>query len=519
MSPTKTLPLRQVLPLLGVYLVISSVGMMHHELWLDEAQHFLIGRDSHSLPSMYYNMRYDGHPRLWNFLLYFITHYITASYIGMQVFHLLITSSTVFIFLRYAPFTTLVKILIISGYYFLFEYNLLSRNYALGILLLFTCCILLRDARKNILWIGGILFVMCNTHLFYAIAAMGIFIYLLPEFARERALFKPRWIIFSSLVLAGMVCIAIQTQTPPEENFYHVRPADWIRPNNLIFTCYALIRGWLPIPQFFNGHFWNTYWLQDRNIGMILRDMLFLFFVIFPGLILKRTIRAMLFYYSTVFVLLAFFLVTQLAGSRYFGMVYIYFLAACWMASYRSGDVFSLANLPGGPYIKLFFRGSLYLVLVAQILIGIFALEQDFSRPFSQAKNTIDYIRQEQLSNQEIAVDGYNAGPMLSAYLGRPVYYLDIGQPGSWVIWRTSYFPNPRRTIEQEMSRSAYLQGLDKFVLISNRKAQLRKWELGNNAFRLDSLNSFENSILVAENFYVYQVTRINNNPVLTANK
>ena len=66
------LPLSQLFPVLFLYLVISIAGLYYHELWLDEAQHFLIGRDSNSLPALYNNMRYDGHPRLWNFLLYFI---------------------------------------------------------------------------------------------------------------------------------------------------------------------------------------------------------------------------------------------------------------------------------------------------------------------------------------------------------------------------------------------------------------------------------------------------------------
>jgi hypothetical protein len=519
MDKNKTLPLRILLPLLAAYLVISIVGMLRHELWLDEAQHFLIGRDSHSLTGMYYNMRYDGHPRLWNFMIYLVTHYITESYAGMQVLHLLITTSTIFVFLRYAPFSLLIKILIISGYYFLFEYNLLSRNYALGILLLFACCVLVREPRKNILWIGAILFIMCNTHLFFAFAAIGIFLYLLPEFAREKQLFTPRWLLFSVMVMAGLICIAIQTRTPQVDNFYHVKPEEWLTSKNLSFTVYGLIRGWLPIPQFFGGHFWNTYWLQDRNIGVVVRDILFLFFVAFPGLILHKAVRAMVFYYTSVLILLAFFMVTHLAATRYFGMVYIYFLAACWMTCYDSGDVFSLKQLPGPPAFRLFLQSSFYLILFAQIVIGLFALEQDFTRPFSQSKNTIGYIQDQHLAGQQIAVDGYNAGPVLSAYLGRQIYYLDIGQPGSWIYWKKSYWSNPRRTIEQEMSGSAYLQGLDKFILISNRRLDTRNMRSGNKSFQLAPLDSFVNSILIGENYYISQVTRTVNDSALAANK
>src|SRR5450432_1951090 len=99
---------------------------------------------------------------------------------------------------------------------------------------------------------------------------------------------------------------------------------------------------------------------------------------------------------------------------------------------------------------------------------------------------------------------------MLSAYLGRPVFYLDIGQPGSWMYWRASYFHRPRRTIEEEMGAcAAHLQGLDRFIVISNRKLDLKGICLGNRQFQFTALNSFEKSILVSENFYIYQVSQL----------
>src|SRR5580658_3088977 len=219
---------RQVLPVFLTYFLLCMLGLYHHDLWMDESQHFLIGRDSDSLSSLYYNMRYDGHPRLWNFLIYFVTHYITRSYAGMQVLHLLIASATAFIFLRNAPFSLLEKILILSGYYFIFEYSVISRNYAPGILLLFTACRLLGEPRKNLLWIGVVLFLMCNTHLFLAFTAIGIFFYLLVEFRGKKEWFTPRFLLLSFLFLAGFVLAVIQTRTPPEENMHLVYPKEWL---------------------------------------------------------------------------------------------------------------------------------------------------------------------------------------------------------------------------------------------------------------------------------------------------
>src|SRR5215204_4993221 len=102
-------PWKQVLPLWGLFFILTLTGILRHELWLDEAQHFLIARDSGSLPELFRNMRYDGHVQLWNYLLFFIVHYISADPLAMQLLHLLIINAAVLLFLRFAPFSLMVK--------------------------------------------------------------------------------------------------------------------------------------------------------------------------------------------------------------------------------------------------------------------------------------------------------------------------------------------------------------------------------------------------------------------------
>lgn len=505
------LSFRQVMPVFSIYLLLCILGLYHHELWLDESQHFLIGRDSDSLSSLYYNMRYDGHPRLWNFLIYFVTHYITRSYTGMQILHLLIASTTAFIFLRKAPFSILVKILILSGYYFIFEYSVISRNYAPGILLLFTACILLREPRKNLLWIGVVLFLMCNTHLFLAFAAIGIFLYLVVEFGKRKEWLTPRFLLFTLLFLAGFVLVVIQTRTPPEENMHLVYPKEWLSRNNLSFAAFCLIRGWLPVPQVRGPHFWNSFWLNEEHIGGVIQVILFLLLLVIPGIILKRNIKAVLFYYTSLFFLLFFFVVTQQTAARYFGMSFIYFLAAAWLSADGStdgtSDVFSVANMPGNRRVKQFFRIWLFGILIVQSAIGIFVFEQDLTRPFSQSENAVRYIKSLQPGGEKIVVDGYITGPMLCAYLGEKVFYLATGREGSYVTWKRSYF-SPKLTISQAIARNPGLRSFGEFILVSNCKENLADIHSSNGNYRLSPLQSFENGI-VNENFYIYRVDPI----------
>jgi hypothetical protein len=505
-SISPKLSLRIVLPVLFLYASIVALGLHFHELFLDEAHHFLLARDSDSLASMYNNARYDGHPRLWHALLFFITHVITTDPVAMQVFHWLITTAVAYVFLRYAPFDLSIKILVLAGYYFLFEYSLLSRNYALGILLLFICCHLLNDKEKNLVGVGALLVVMCNTHIFFTFAAMGIFLILFIDRVRQRKLFSRRFILFTGLFLIGFASALIQARTPAGDNvnMTAVRPAEWLSVKNISFAAYSLIRGWLPVPRINGGHFWNSYWLTKDIVGSLLPYLLFLVLLTFPALLLRKKVEAMLFYYTGLFLLLVFFVVTQLIASRYFGMVFIFFLAAAWMTADGSGTVFSFPTIPGPPVVRVFFRSCLYGILIIQVLVGGYAFEQDLTRPFSQSKNTVDYLKGLRPGRQ-IVVDGYNAGPMLCAYLQGKVFYLATGAEGSFCIWRRAYFPIPRPSISQEIAQTPRLRNFGEFILVSNRELWTDSVRSAAGNYRLSELQCFENSI-VGENYYIYQV-------------
>jgi len=505
-----TTPRAIVFSLLGLFVVVSALGLYYHELFLDEAQHFLIGRDSDSLSSLYYNMRYDGHPRLWNACLYFITHYITASYAGMQVFHLLLTTAAVYVFLRWAPFTGLTKLLVILGYYFLFEYNLLSRNYAPGILLLFIACVLLRAPEKNLLWIGAVILLMCNVHLFFTFASIGIFLSLLPDYYSSGKWKSVRFAVFTFLVAVGVIAAIIQFQTPVEDNSLQFRPADWLSGQSWTFAVYGLVRGWLPIPQVSGGHFWNSYWLNENHIGPFTWGVLFTLLLAFPGLVLRDNRRALLFYYSSLFPLLFFLVVTRFTASRYFGMFFVYFVVAAWMKGYGSANVFAREEMPGSPRVQVLLRASIYSVLLLHAVIGVYAWSQDIRHPFSQSKNAAGYLVQHHLADQPIAVDGYIAGPMLCAYLQKKLYYLDIDQVGSYCTWKKSWFPVPRRTIQDEMAGSSPLRTWRNFILVSNRRLDTDSIpdRSGGNYFRLRYLADFENGIIGWESYFIYKVEK-----------
>jgi hypothetical protein len=484
--------------------VVSAVGLHYHELFLDEAHHFLVSRDSSSLSDFYYNLRYDGHPRLWGALLYLVTHYITTDPVGMQVLQWLFAMAGAYMLLRYAPFSLWMKVLILAGYYFLFEYDVLSRNYAIGIWMLWLCCHLLRDGERNVWWIGVLILLMCSAHLFFAFASIGIFLYVLAE--RRWGPVERRWgpgrlVALGAFFAVGMTSAVIQAHTPSVDNvnMTPVHPAEWLSGKNLSFAAGALVQGWLPVPQVNGGRFWNTGWLNGGHLGRVVPWMLFAVLLGFPAVVLWRRLASMVFYYSSIGLMLLFFVVTQMTADRYFGMVYLFFLASAWLA--------------GGLTPRRWWWVGWMGILAVQVLVGVYAFEEDLRRPFSQSRNAAEYLRGLELGGRKIVLDGYTAGPQLCAYLREKLYYLATGAEGSFCVWRAEYFPIPRLSIGEEFARNHGLKEWGKFILVSNR--DLGGESAGGNVsggaganvggYRLALLKSFENSI-VGENYFIYQV-------------
>ena len=493
-------PLKYVLPLMFLYSAVSLTGMFHHEIFLEEAQQLTIGRDSNSIIDVFKNMLYEGHVTLWNSFLFFITHYISSRPIYMQLFHWLVINSTVFIFLRYAPFNLTVKTLIIFGCYFLFVYSIISRNYALGILLLFICCILMANPEKRMISIGIIVVLMCFTHLFYVFAAVGIFVYLLYYVVGKKE-FYWRFALFTGLFLFGAICAFIQSKRIPADATVKAAPGlSWFNVHDLAFGLKCFARGYVTVPAVHQRYFWDIQYIQHFPGIVTLVTALLLFAATLW--FLRGSRKALLFYIPPVALLMAFLAMSGLAGSRYFGMFFIFFISALWLAYYDGVSMFP--TVATGFIKKWAPQVFIYGILINQLFTGIFMYCVDFKSPFSQAKNTMGYLTANHLDTQPLVVDGYTAGPALSAYLGKKIYYLDMDQSGSYCIWKKAYLPNPRKALMDEISSSTYANSFKEFILISNRDNQVNN----SGAYTFIKLTSFEGAVIKGEDYYVYRAVK-----------
>ena len=482
----------------SIYFVLSLLGILHHELWLDEAQHFLIARDTDSISTLAGNMKYDGHVPLWNYILYFITHYISDAPLAMQLLHLVIINAAVLVFFRHAPFPWGLKLSIAFGYYFLFEYSLISRNYSLGLVFLFLVCHLASYREKYLHWIALLCLVLCGTHLFFVFAAAGFYLYYLFYFLEKRK-FPFSFLLLSISLILGISLVSYQISQVPDDNTYFHPGSVELGYRSLTHPLYSIGRGFLPLPVLGTEYFWNT-WLFDR-LFFPLKWMISICLLGGTAYFLRQDKKALAFYLACVLLMMAFLFSAQMLGKRYTGMFPVFFICAAWL--YRNEKVFHFALPP--VFLQPLFRLSLYVILFVHLASGVYAYVQDLRKPFTLARDTVRYMEDHQLVGESVVVDGYGSGPAISAYLRKKVFYLDTDRAGSYLIWKQSNFPKERITLLEMLNRSDKVRAMGSFILVSSRRAVAP-----GNHFQIAELAKFSGGLMKPD-YFLYRVTQPNN--------
>src|SRR4030095_13474015 len=218
---------RQAVFLTLMFAGVAAFGLWHHEMWRDEYQAWLVARDAHSIPELFANLKYEGNPALWHLLLYALTA-VTSDPRAMQVLNYLLAVGAVAVISFRAPFLQLWKILAVFGYYFLFEYTLISRSYALGFLLTVIACTWYPTRHTRPVRLAVVLALLAYTHAFgLAIAAAIAFVACADVWISRGAIaaVSPRLRVwFLAIVVIGCAASLVQIYPEPDSSFPLKRP-------------------------------------------------------------------------------------------------------------------------------------------------------------------------------------------------------------------------------------------------------------------------------------------------------
>ncbi len=489
-----------------LFFTLSFLGISHHELWLDEAHHWLLARDSNSLVELYRNTRYEGHPILWNVLTYLLSRFSTNPW-WMQLTHIVISSTAVFIFLKYTPFKIWFKLLFIFGYFTLYEYNIISRNYALGLLFFFWAVSYFPSRSSKTIGISILLAFLCNTHAIFCIPAISYMFILIWEQLKTP---HKKKLIISSIVFAAGAFLAFYQIIPPQDtNFFEKNEAVPIA-NRVAKSIYPFFKSVFVIPNVNSSHFWNSHILFDYNKMMAFG--LACLSLITPLFLFWRNRILLSFMYLGIKGSFIFFFFTQLSAMRYFGVLYIMLIGTLWMQHY-----FKEAKTPSFPFIGENSFLKLKSILITTILLlqfgaGVFAYGMDLNKPFTNAQQVFSFLEDEKLLQNKIVTNACDGTPM-SAYLEEKLFFIRFDSMQSYCNWNRLY-----QIYGKEQSLSSITASLKKqreaqsksIIFISYRPLfELTKegvlQNLGKN-LNVQLLKKFEESIVPKGTYYIYEI-------------
>lgn len=493
-----------------IFFCLGLIGILNHAMWRDELNVWLIARDSNSIFELFGNIKYEGHPGLWYLCLVLLNQF-THNPVIMQIFHLFIATASVYIFVRFSPFTNLQKLLFSFGYLPFYEYLVISRNYAIGILFIFVFCALFNTRTKSYIWLAVILFLLANTNAYCLFIAIALGLILIVEYSLGKkitnSLNASRKNMISSIIIFALGIISSLAQLiPPTDSTLQGGLAKWMLRFDMKHLAAALSR------------IWNSYMVilvpgDSRYLDVVIFALLSLILFAFTSTILiKKPIAFLLYIFGTLEII--FFIYVKFLGSaRHYGHLYILLIVSFWIASYYPKSNLLLlskrinfrflqkVSSSWMNFVKKYQNVFLMVILCSQMAGGVVAFSRDLIVPYSASREASRFIQHQHLDEMFIVGSRDATVSPLCGYLNRKFYYPERKGIGSFVLF------NGQR---QDVNAVGVLEQVSQLIKGNNRNILLiLNYELKDSRvdLRVSPLGKFTKSLIFNEKYYLYLVS------------
>ena len=492
MQPEKTY---KILALL-LFIILGYIGILHHEIWLDEAHHFVLARDSKTISDLYFNNRYEGHPLLWDFLLWLLCKLFPTVF-ALQLLHLGIATASAAIVLWYAPFKMYQKVLLCFSYFLFYEYTIISRNYAISIFLIFLCLSQINNTKKNYALLLFLLALLANTHLFSLVFSVAIFIYLLSINNSRIEFLKPKQNSIYLLLYIVAVLFALSFAKVPSDHFLFNYNSDKLlsikRIGKALSICWKSIFHLQPFNEF---NLWNKNWLIEysKNLGTIAALVAW----IIPYFIFKEQKKIVVLFFSISLCICAFvFLSPLIVAVRHSGYIFIAFVVSYWLLT---------ANKEGVQHKN---SEIIFEIILVQLCISSFIMfKHDYNYAFSGGKKASAYIQSINQNKENTIICQNTAMPVISAYTGNKCIEINSLSEGSFCHWNNHPFLLNTNEVRYQLVKYLNHQKVKKTLYIAQDSINLKLVNLSDE-LKYTLINSFTNSIVKQENYFIYFVEKV----------
>lgn len=472
--------------------------MIHHELWGDEIHSWNIAKGSESFFDLLSNTRYEGHPPLWYIILWMISKF-THDPFAIQVVHLAIAWLIIFLILFFSPFPLFIRSLIPFGYYFLFEYSIISRNYSIGILLaLMICIILFKNFKGKLFLYYLLLLLLSNSQLLSLLLAASLHFYFLLLKKEKATNTKPLFYHFVAGVVIFLPSVYFIFPPPDSALSTNYWLSRW-NTDHLSALVQSPVRSLIPIPDWTQYHFWDTQFLITKGHFYSLPG--WCIFLISTGLVilavsLLRSDKKCLYFllFNLLLIAMVSFII-PFTNARHVGFIYTGLLIALWLyCSQHSLDKVQ--------------KQILFIFLLLQLPGSIIAISRDIRHPFSNGYRINELVKN--LPEEKIVAD-YWCLNKLAAFTDKSYYCIETQKKQSYLLWNSEldsaldktdrYSTSVGDYMKKQMIKNVYLfstQRLEKLQRLDGKLFSM---------FNVSVVDKREGAIEKGGNLYLYEIT------------
>lgn len=468
-----------------IFVVFLAVFInVRHEIWRDEAQAFLITRDCQNLSDFLYVMHHEGTPYLWHIILLPFAK-LGFSIVTEKAITLIFSIASMYLVIYKSSFNYVHKILIILGYYFLYEYTAISRSYCLSLFFILLLAQLYKYRFEKSKLYLLIIFIFCNSNIHSTIIGFFIFLSFIYELIKIGKLTEKKY----ELIICTFGFILI---------FLEVLPSKDLMNSLKLINCDSLFSGYktaaisvlaafFPVPDF-NMHFWNSVYLYN----FVTYYYGFIAYVLVLRLFYRNRNIFIIFILSTLS-LIAFFVLKGIPGVRHTGIIYLCFLFCLWIIIEKKQCKDNLSKI------------IIYILLIVQVFSTVIAVNFDIKYNFSNAKYAADFIESNTYISDTVIMypSEYGSSIIANFKYRKKLYYIQNNGTGSYTVW------NQRYEDVKEAGQGKMFEKLQDYMIINNRPVVYlilnQRLIAGNKNYKSTLLYQTENSI-IDEDFYIYKI-------------
>ena len=461
---------------LPIFVAVSLFAILQHQMWRDEIEAWNIALRSDSILALFRNREHTGHGMLWYVALYGLSS-LTSNPLAMKLLHVAIAATTAAIVLLYFPLPRVHRVLLIFGYFCFFEYSVISRNYAVGLLLVLAFCLVAIRRPGAVLVQASILAVLTQTQAFAVILAIALAAFSAVQIVEARwtgqATASTRQLLIASMLLTGALVIAAWEMKPPATNTF--APGWFVSRDHvrLVQTFSSPWRALVPVPKL-QQQFWNTNILDQPGLpGAIgataMQALLGGFITCWLFLMFMRRPAALMFFLTAFGGMLVFTYTKYIGDTRHYGHFWIATIAGYWLwTASRQRRL-----LPGSidrfsRWFELQWQRTLLVTGLIGFAAGCGAVAADIVWGFSPAEQVAGFVRDRYAPDMPIAGDRNYVAASVAMQLNRPFFYPMGDRWGTFCIWdEPGMFFLPAEDVARAIERLRDRLGRDVLVVLS----------------------------------------------------